>query len=251
MKYLVIDFIESFKPCISHYRAEHSPNRRYLPYNLSIGLLHKMFIEKKIEDTDTSTSTFRPVCSIKWFSTIFHSLNISFDSPQVDKCSVCESHVIQGDHECNESTCFQYIAHKERSRKAREEMKADEVRSSGNVKVVSVDMQKVLLLPKLSIKEAFFSRKLVLFNETFCDVSKNGEAVCVLWHEGDAGRKAKNITTTYIHYVFKFCRDFEEIILFADNCNAQNKNRLLLCALVRLVNDARIKAKTITIKWTH
>lgn len=118
-----------------------------------------------------------------------------------------------------------------------------------NIKVVSVDMQKVLLLPQLPIKEAVFSRKLIVFNETFCDVVPNGSATCVLWHEEQAGRKAKNIASAYSSYVLKFCRDFQEIIFYADNCNAQNKNKLLLSVLALLVNDSRITAETMTIKF--
>ena len=128
-------------------------------------------------------------------------------------------------------------------------MRLDGVKSNSAYKVVTADMQKVLLLPQLSVKDAVFSRKLVVFNETFCDVAMNGEATCVLWHEEEAGRKAKNIASAYIHFVLRDCRDAEHITFFADNCNAQNKNRLLLSALVRLVNDERITAKTITIKY--
>lgn len=37
--------------------------------------------------------------------------------------------------------------------------------------------------------------------------------------------------------------------MYTDNCNAQNKNRLLFCALIRTVNDMRIRANSITLKY--
>ena len=62
-----------------------------------------------------------------------------------------------------------------------------------NEKVVSVDMQKVIMLPRLpGLKVVVFCKRIVVFNETFAPVggSKNGKdkATGVLWHEGIRGR---------------------------------------------------------------
>ena len=65
-----------------------------------------------------------------------------------------------------------------------------------NVVVVTVDMQKGISMPKTPINDYYFSRKLVLFNETFPEPGKNGKATCYIWHEGEAGRRAFNITST-------------------------------------------------------
>ena len=35
--------VETFGPCISHYRREHAPNKRYLPSDVTIDLMHKDF----------------------------------------------------------------------------------------------------------------------------------------------------------------------------------------------------------------
>ena len=53
--------------------------------------------------------------------------------------------------------------------------------TEGQRKLITVDMQKVLLLRKLATKDSFFSRKLAVFNETFCDVRKNMQGVCVFF----------------------------------------------------------------------
>ncbi|KAL4720212.1 hypothetical protein ACJJTC_018658 [Scirpophaga incertulas] len=64
-----------------------------------------------------------------------------------------------------------------------------------NTKFFTAYMQKVILMPKLTVKECFFSRKLVLFNETFVSPGKNQPAYCILWHEGESGRNAYNVAS--------------------------------------------------------
>lgn len=104
-------------------------------------------------------------------------------------------------------------------------------------KVFTVDMQKAICMPKLTIKEYYFSRKLVLFNETFVPPGKNEDAYCIVWHEGESGRKAHNIASSYIYFVINNARDYSEIVFYCDNCSSQNKNRILFTAMIRLVNS--------------
>ncbi len=40
------DHIESFHPCVSHYRREHAPNRRYLPSDITIKMMHSDYPDK-------------------------------------------------------------------------------------------------------------------------------------------------------------------------------------------------------------
>lgn len=88
-----------------------------------------------------------------------------------------------------------------------------------------------------------------MFNESFVPPGKNKQAVCILWHEGEIGRKAHNIATTYVYFLRKYCRDQKGIYFFLDNCNAQNKNRILLSALVRVINDSMTSIDKITLEY--
>ena len=65
-----------------------------------------------------------------------------------------------------------------------------------NIIVSTVDMQKALCMPKMPTNDYYFSRKLVLFIETFASPGKNAPATCILWHEGEAGRKKSSFTQT-------------------------------------------------------
>ena len=71
-------------------------------------------------------------------------------------------------------------------------------------------MQRVILLPKLPTKEHFFISRLVVFNETFADLS-NSQDYCILLHEGIAGRNATDVASAYIKCV-SLCE--KEFIIF-------------------------------------
>ena len=117
---------------------------------------------------------------------------------------------------------------------------------------MSVDLQKVTLLPRLSgLKKAIFGKRLVAFNESFVPVgTKHGKALGVLWHEGIAECSAAEVAGTFINVVCpsRF-RDYKHITLWADNCSGQNKNWYLFSALIKEINIQGGNAEMITIKF--
>lgn len=75
-------FIENLKCCESHYSRGKSINRRYLPGNLSINKLYRMYNNEQIDESLKSKRTFRK----KIFTTHY---NIGFGTPTTDACSKC------------------------------------------------------------------------------------------------------------------------------------------------------------------
>lgn len=116
----------------------------------------------------------------------------------------------------------------------------------------AVDMQKVLLLPKMAIKEAFFVSRLIVFNETFCPINtspgQDTKNICVLWHEAINGRRAAEVASSYLNFILKSNRLIKDFVFWSDNCSAQNKNWTLYSALLQIVNQSWGPA-TITIKY--
>ena len=110
---------------------------------------------------------------------------------------------------------------------------------------MSVDLQKVMLLPRLpGLKKAISCKRLVAFNESFVPVrTKYGKALGVLWHEGIAGRSAAEVAGTFINVVRS------SRLFWADNCSGQNKNWYLFSALIKEINILCGNAETITIKF--
>lgn len=254
----VVKHIESYNPCVTHYRLEHAPNRRYLPSNLTVKEMHSSFISTQADDPTQRLMT----CSYQYYYDIFKSMGISFSVPTQDLCTLCaeheSSHASTEQHSCKDCMCIicrGFEQHKLNASEARIAMVQDvaaAVTSNNSHIVTTADMQKVILMPEMDIKDYFFSRKLVLFNETFAPPAGIvTPPKCVIWHEGECGRKAFNIANSYIAYLqneSKFTSAVKATI-FVDNCNSQNKNWTLYSALVRFVNDNETNFTSVDIKY--
>ena len=150
--------------------------------------------------------------------------------------------------------CGNSELHIKTATEARERYREEKNREwTDNEKVVSVDMQKVIMLPRLpGLKVVVFCKRIVVFNETFAPVggSKNGKdkATDVLWHEGIRGRSTADVESKFVSFIRK-CGDTKDFIFLLDNCSAQNKNWYLYTALLNEVNAEGEYASSVTLKY--
>lgn len=116
----------------------------------------------------------------------------------------------------------------------------------------SVDLQKVIMLPCMDrYKAAIFCLRIVAFNESFAPLgpSKNVNVpYAVLWNETVAGRNKEDIISAFRAFLLHK-RDVNEIIIWLDNCAAQNKNWAFMCFLVNIINSDLIAAECITVNY--
>ena len=159
------EHILSYNPQISHYRVADVPNRRYLESHLTITDMMNDYNLKHENHV-----------SFPVYYRAFSEENISFMKPNQDVCDMCEK--IKGHtSDCSQQQgckeCAQATQHKIKAERAREEyQKANKTAEQDeDVAVFTADMQKVVLLPKLTTKEHFFVSRLVVFNETFASLS--------------------------------------------------------------------------------
>ena len=94
-----------------------------------------------------------------------------------------------------------------------------------------------------------FTKRIIAFNETFAALGAAGKNTTVVWHEAIAGRLAQDICSTYWNFFVQKQRDTEHIVLWADNCSAQNKNWQFFTFLASAVNSHLIAAKTIRMNY--
>ena len=161
--------------------------------------------------SENQQATGQAQCSFEYYYKVFSSLNISFSSPENDLCKTCLTHEKSHPkpqsqeptddhlHDCSDcSACSEYVEHKTRAAQARAALDADteRMKNDDRIFVATVDMQKSLCMPKIPTKDYFFSRKVVLFNETFASPGKDAPAMAVLWHEGELEEK---LTTWPVH----------------------------------------------------
>ncbi|GFS04207.1 hypothetical protein ElyMa_006490100 [Elysia marginata] len=111
----------------------------------------------------------------------------------------------------------------------------------------SVDLQKVIMLPRLpGVKSCMFTKRIIAFNEIFAALGAAGKNTTVVWHEAIAGRLAQDICSTYWNFFVEKQRDTEHIVLWADNCSAQNKNWQFFTFLASEDNDTSLSYPTIS-----
>lgn len=225
------NYIESYQPQVSHYKLAHAPFRRYLQCDLNITKMWKYYTEICSHDEKVSKEKFRQV---------FDTLNIGFGTPSQDDCATCTKYKLHKtdtetcDDSCN--VCQTYQQHHERYTQARIAYTNDKDNKENNTKFFSVDMQKVLILPKMAVKNAFFISRLVVFNETFAPLKQAEDNLCILWHEGISGRTAADVASTYYFVIKNATEEIKSFVFWADNCSAQNKNWLIFSVMVCIVN---------------
>jgi len=231
---MIREHINSYHPQISHYTRDHAPLRRYLESHMSIRILWKDF-----------NSKHQPV-SYELYRQIFTKERITFGEPPQNECEVCVSYrhhagkqntVPGADYNSCElcqpqcEVCLHYSKHLDRARAARHEY---QLPVPDDCTVLAADMQRVILLPKMTIKEHFFVSRLVVFNETFASLSAGQPDYVILWHEALSSRTAGDVASAYVRAVVSVAKP--NIVIWADNCTAQNKKWTLYTSMACVVN---------------
>ena len=139
-----------------------------------------------------------------------------------------------------------------RAREARERYRQDtDVDSSSQHAIFSADLEKVVMLPRLHMfKNVLFTQRIIAFNESFVPLGSKQELrlFAVIWHEAIAGRKREEIISAF-HAFFTTYRDTPHIVLWLDNCAAQNKNWGLLSYLVYRINSNETRTETVELNY--
>jgi len=246
----IADIIESFQPTISHYRREHAPNRKYLPSDLTIQSMYNDYLKSHSQNK----------CSYEVYRKMVKNSNISFTNLGHEECEQCEGFKLHNNQhnlenlnmECE--TCKNWKDHINRAEKSRKCYRIDVENTDSNTIIMSVDLQKVIMLPRLDMfKKAIFTQRISVFNESFVPLGKlqkhnNIIPFACLWHEGIAGRAKEEIISIFYSFFLHF-RDTKHLILWVDNCAGQNKNWTLFSFLVYIVNSDVIAAEDIIIKY--
>ena len=244
---LMRNHIESYHPSISHYRHEHAPFRRYLPPELTVRDMYKDFAQK-----------YPSVAGYHTYRKMVSSMNISFVKLGEEECEECMLYQKHHHGDSQNETCVDcdnWKKHVERARISRKHYQDDALTDHDpTVAIMSVDMQKVIMLPRLSgVKTCVFTRRLVAFHETFAPLgskTKQRPVVSAVWHEAVSGRSAEDLASVYLTVIRSdHFRDVTDFIFYADNCSAQNKNWTLFTALTAEVNRDATGPKTVTLRY--
>lgn len=243
---VVDDHIETFHPSISHYRREHAPNRRYLPSDVTVSFMYEDF-KTKYPNIKISYDAYRVHVKQK---------NISFCKLGHEECETCEEFKLHGHKEDNFQddcgVCCKWKKHIELAKDSRKLYREQAEMNDENVVRVSVDLQKVIMLPRIDcFKRVIFSKRLIAYHESFVCLGSSTAKLspfAVLWNESISGRNKEDIVSTFYAFLL-WKRDTKSFVFWLDNCASQNKNWCFLTFLVRMVNSDEIAVNEISINY--
>jgi hypothetical protein len=175
-------------------------------------------------------------------------LNISFTKLGEEECEVCSVHDMHKKDlpECLDcEICKKIGEHQRKFREARESYCKDKASKS---MAYAVDLQKVVVLPIMDqFKTAIFTPRLVTFNETFAHLggaTAVNPNITALWHEATSGQNAPDIASAFWNFFIQVNCSLP-IVLWLDNCSAQNKNWTFFTMLVQAIHFFNFESITL------
>lgn len=221
------NFVESLKCVESHYCRSKSFNRFYLPADLSIRKLWKMYNNTMGRDLQVKESFFRYFLVRKY--------NFGFGTPKTDICSTCllfkEKFKKTFDANIKNQLMIQQRVHKLRANSFYEFLQ----REDPEIEIFSFDCQKNLALPKIPDQSAYFSMQVnfyhfAIIHGTSKEKINPASVRSYVWTELDHQRGSNEISSAVYHTLtnFEFNDRTKIIRLFCDGCGAQNKNSVLI-----------------------
>lgn len=228
----VINFIESFKVLEVHYCRSKTRTRQYLPKELNINRMFKMYAARLSESPELTVKT-------SFFRKVFNrNFNIGFKTPATDKCSTCisfkERIKILKDIQLKNKLMVAYRVHKLRGQAFFDLLKREEE----GIITMSFDCQKNLPLPKIPDQATYYSRQLYLYNFAVVQGSSKSSLTTnnvffYNWMETDRPKGSNEIASAIFHRLKNTdLTNSKKIRLFCDGCGGQNKNSIMvgMCA---------------------
>ena len=202
----------------SHYCRQSSSKLYLEPIFQSFQEVFKLY-QKRAQDVGAKAlSRFR-------FMEEFNCMNLSLFQPRKDRCDECIKF-----EEGNLSE-EEYNAHRMKAKRAQEEKARDKVRAGNEqgVKCVTMDLQSVLLCPRLNASALYYKTKLYVHNFTVYDlVSKH--CVCYVWNECEGGLTGNEFASCVVDFLTSDLSS-NEYVVYSDGCGYQNRNATLASAL--------------------
>ena len=119
--------------------------------------------------------------------------------------------------------------------------------------LITVDMQKVILLPRLEqYKRCLFTRRVVAINQSFVPIGtqKGEKPRGVLWHEAICGRNDEDVASAFFKVLtLPENRDVRKWTMWLDNCSGQNKCWTLYTMLADVINRKDVYFSSLKLKY--
>lgn len=225
--------INSFNGRGAHY-CLHDTSKKYLPDNLNISIMHKMFRTKHPE-VKCSYETYRGIMQ--------QNFNISFGYPRTDTCSFCDaSHVKLNSLQVklkeakdddiltlnNEMKTLetQLKLHKLKADKFYDIKRKARLISqkTPTFEGICIDYGRNLCVPNVTTNDAYYKRQLSIYSFNI-HILGSGKSIFYMYPECEGNKGSDNICQMLYHFVENHLpENVQNLHIFGDSCGGQNKN---------------------------
>ncbi|GLV33375.1 hypothetical protein CBL_20118, partial [Carabus blaptoides fortunei] len=178
--------------------------------------------------------------------TILNEENIAIHKPRKDQCDTCCSWET---HNISEEEYSEYI---EKKKEAEAAKKLAKDTASDEKLVVTMDLQSVLLAPKLEASAIYYKQKLQIHNFTVYALNDKKVDLYV-WHEANGNVTANEFTTCIVDYIKMSIENKQSYkhVLISDGCGYQNRNKVLSSALLNVAVELQITIEQLVLERGH
>ena len=216
----------------SHY-CRSTTSKLYVESSMfrSVSHLHRLY-KRSCRDNDVRH------LSRQVFTKMFNDMNLALFKPKKDQCDTCAM------NKSGNLGAAEYEEHFQKKVTARAAKDHDKAHADVKTMVTCMDLQGLLLSPKLQASALYYKTKLAVHNFTIYNM-RTKNATNYLWHEGEAGISANEFASCIVNYLEEN-KGYNEFILWSDGCGYQNRNLLLSNALLKFATE---KKKRVTQKY--
>ena len=109
---------------------------------------------------------------------------------------------------------------------------------------IAIDLQQTLPCPRLTVGEAFYKRKLWVYNFSVVNLKTN-QTTMFVWNEAIAARGSSEIGSCVLKWLdMNLGQEYEPstitLTIFADNCGGQNKNIQMVLMSLKEIHSRRL-----------
>ena len=202
IKEQVREHIRLFPRRQSHHSRRDNAKRNYLPENLSIAEMYRLYLAKYEPEAGDN-----PVVKDWLYRKIFNiDFNLSFGYPRSDTCQVCDELKVAIDaapsQEHRDELQSTLATHHVSASQGYQSLKDDAQlsKSSSDLDVITFDLQQNLPVPTLTHSAMFYLRQLWVYNFGI-HICKDDSAVMCVWNETIAGRGSDEIISCLLQFL--------------------------------------------------
>lgn len=245
----VCDHIRAFPSYQSHYTRHHNEHRKYLCESINLRKMYLLYCEKCTNDN-------RLPVKEHYYRYLFNTkFNLHFYVPKKDTCKKCDIFKIQISNNglSDEEKQALEAAHEHHLRKAEKSracMKEDGelAKSNPDTYVISMDLQKALPFPVLTVSDAYYTRNMYCYNFGIHNLSTDS-GIFYVWDETVASRGSQEISSCLLKHIKSQAQHKKHVVIYSDTCAGQNRNFNVTLSLMTLLQTNETDIETIEQKF--